>query len=78
MGLAVLEHLKGIIDLHAEDAVYHRSCYSNFMTGKNIPSKYQPTEANKRKRGRPKDNVLEDVREIVRHFKRKEEKQCSA
>ena len=31
-------------DLHAEDAVYHHSCSTNFRTGKQIPVKYNVDE----------------------------------
>ena len=61
--LIVLGRLEGIHDLHAEDAVYHHTCYTNFVSKKNIPLKYQASgaEGKKRKRGRPKDEVLDDI-----------------
>ena len=54
--------LEGISDLHAEDAIYHHACYSNFKTKRNVPSKYQDSgEEVVRKRGRPKDEPLNDI-----------------
>ena len=40
-------------DLHAADAVYHRSCSSNFRTGKQIPLKYKGANNERQKAGRP-------------------------
>jgi len=31
-------------DLHAPECVYHRTCDSNFRTGRNIPQKYTDPE----------------------------------
>ena len=50
--LIVFGRMEGFSDLHAEDAVYHRTCYSNFKTNKKIPSKYlQPDSKINWKRG---------------------------
>ena len=50
--LLVFGCVEGINYLHAEDAVYRRTCYSNFKTDKNIHSKYQrPDSEVNRKRG---------------------------
>ena len=60
--LLVFGHIEGINDLHAEDVVYHYTCYSNFKTNKNIPSKYQQPDCKEnRKECRPKDEVLDDI-----------------
>jgi len=61
--LVLLGRLEGICDLHAEDAVYHHQCYSNFVTRRNIPLKHQTSENShgKRKRGRPKDELQEEI-----------------
>ena len=64
--LLVFGRLEGISDLHAEDAVYHHTCYSNFKTNRKIPSKYQDSgEEVNRKRGRPKDELLDDIYDEV-------------
>ena len=64
--LLVFGRIKGINDLHTEDAVYHHTCYSNFKTNKKIPSKYQQSDSIvNRKRGRPKNEVLDDIYEDV-------------
>ena len=39
--MAVLGRIEFVQDLHAADAVYHKVCSTNFMTGKNIPVRYQ-------------------------------------
>ena len=58
-------------ELHAADAIYHHVCYSNFNTGKQVPSKYnklnKPSESGG-KRGRPKDTLLDDAYAKVRSF----------
>ena len=63
--LLVFGRLEGISDLHAEDAVYHRTCYSSFKTNK-IPSKYQrPDSKVNQKRLRPNDEVLDEIHDEV-------------
>ena len=61
--LIILGRLEGIHDLHAEDDMYPHSCYTNFVSKKNIPLRCQASgaEGKKRKRGRPKDEVLDDI-----------------
>ena len=64
--LLIFGRIKGINDLHIEDAVYHHTCYSNFKTNKKIPSKYQQSDSIvNRKRGRPKNEVLDDIYEDI-------------
>ena len=45
-------------DLHAADAVYHRSCSTNFRVGKKIPLQYTSENIEKQKSGRP-ENVIQ-------------------
>ena len=52
---AVRSRLKAIHDLPAEEALYHRDCYSHFSDGRSIPSTMQGGGPYKKvKRGRPK------------------------
>jgi hypothetical protein len=52
----VLGRLASVNDLRAADAVYHKQCYSNFCTGKDIPRKVDTGDkVKKRKVGRPEN-----------------------
>ena len=47
-------------DLHAADAIYHQVCSINFRTGKQLPSTFQATTGEKKRRiGRPIDTAKE-------------------
>ena len=47
-------------DLHAADAIYHHMCSINFRTGKQVPSTFQATPGEKKRRiGRPIDTAKE-------------------
>ena len=70
--LLVYGRTEVINDLHAEDALYHRSCYMNYKNNKMIPVKHQKSSSlqhstplhqpsTSRKRGRPKDEVLDGI-----------------
>ena len=47
-------------DLHAADAIYHQVCSINIRTGKQVPSTFQATSEEKKRRiGRPIDTAKE-------------------
>ena len=47
-------------DLHAADVIYHQVCSINFRTGKQVPSTFQATSEEKKRRiGRPIDTAKE-------------------
>ena len=58
--LTIFGRLESVNELHAEDAVYHKSCYSNFKTGKQLPGAHTSSK-NNRKRSRPKDILLDEA-----------------
>ena len=55
--LAVLCRIESVNELRVEDAVYHKTCNSNFRTRKNRPAKHCDVTYSdgNRKRGRPKN-----------------------
>ena len=74
--LTVYGRIESVNEMHAADAIYHHVCYSNFNTGKQVPSKYnklnKPSESGG-KRGRPKDTLLDHAYAKVRSFLTEEE-----
>lgn len=44
--LLVFGSIEGINDLHAEDVIYHQTCYSSFKANRKIPSKYRQEQNN--------------------------------
>ena len=49
-------------DVHAADAIYHQVCSTNFRTSKQLPSTFQATSGEKRRRiGRPIDTAEEEA-----------------
>ena len=64
-------------DMHAENAVYHHTCYSNFKANK-IPSKYQqPDSKVNQKRGRTKEEVLNNINDEICRLMKDMEKMMS-
>ncbi|KAK2702739.1 hypothetical protein QYM36_018660 [Artemia franciscana] len=57
-------------DLHAADAVYHKSCYVSFKTNKSMPKRYKEEEENdSAKAGRPAETKKREAFEkSLEHF----------
>ena len=68
-----------VADLHACDAIYHRSCQINLKTGRDKPQKVQVTmDKRPRKVGRPVDPIKEEAfQKTVDYFKDNDEEQFS-
>ena len=65
-------------DLHAADAVYHRSCRSNFRTGKQIPLKYNGGSNEKQKAGRPENPIQQNAfLDTCSYFENNDEEQLT-
>ena len=79
-GAVMTRILAATADLHAADVVYHKSCYSNFLTERNIPNKYSriPLQSGKRKSGRPQNlNQNEAFEKVVEFFQANDDEQLT-
>lgn len=77
-----IEYFSG--ELHAADCVYHRSCCTNFRTGRSKPLQYDATtqsgesRSKRRKSGRPKDQELDQAFEqMCRYLEQNDEEQLT-
>ena len=66
--IAVNGRMQFINDLHAEDAMYHTVCMSNFRNGKSIPAKYSVNPKELVKVGRPQDPIREKAYTDAKSF----------
>jgi len=74
--------IKAVHDLHAADAVYHKTCSNNFRTNKDIPVKFQQhddnTSVKRMKRGRPHHVMqAEAFKDVMHNFEHNDDEQTT-